>query len=123
MTWADCTQNIDGATNIATLQCLPVVFGHAISGLLVLSGFVALVFIILSGIRMTLHGQDPKKIEEDKHSLLFAILGLIIALLAFFIVNTISGITGTKCILQFSLSPCTASSSTGSSISYRPLWI
>lgn len=79
---------------IATLDCLPNLLQNIITWLLVFAGIVALFFIIFSGIKFITSSGDPKQVEGARHTLTYAIIGLLVVLLSYFIVNTIFGITG-----------------------------
>lgn len=96
MDWNQCAP--DG---VATLQCIPVVFKLVLNWLLILSGTVALVFVILAGISYITSGGDQKKLDNAKHTLTYAILGLFIIFVSFLIIRIISYITGVECINYF----------------------
>ena len=99
--WGDCVQN-----GIATLQCVPIVFQNVINASLMLAGATAVGFVIWSGVKMINSGGDPKQVQAARQTLTFAIVGLILILLAFFIVNVISVITGVSCITSFGFDNC-----------------
>ncbi len=105
MTWADCSQTVNGQM-VATLKCLPVVFQYAVTGVLALVGTVAAIIIIISGIRFSTAGGDAKKIESAKKTITLAIIGILLVLLSFLIVTTIGRITGVTCITTFGFSNC-----------------
>lgn len=50
-------------------------------------GFVAVVVIILGGVQYTTSAGDPGKVKKAKDTILYGIVGLVIALLAYAIVN------------------------------------
>ena len=50
-------------------------------------GFVAVVVIILGGVQYTTSAGDPGKVKKAKDTILYGIIGLVVALLAFAIVN------------------------------------
>ena len=50
-------------------------------------GFVAVVMIIMGGIQYTTSSGDAAKVTKAKNTILYGIIGLVIALLAFAIVN------------------------------------
>lgn len=54
-------------------------------------GFVAVVVIILGGVQYTTSAGDPGKVKKAKDTILYGIVGLVIALLAFAIVNFVLG--------------------------------
>ena len=58
-------------------------------------GFVAVVVIILGGVSYTTSAGDPGKVKKAKDTILYGIVGLVIALLAYAIVNfVLSSILG-----------------------------
>lgn len=91
---------------IPTLRCVPVVFHNIISAALVFSGVVALFFLIFSGIKFITSGGDPKQAEAAKKTLTYAIIGLVLVLSSFFIINFIGFLTQTPCINQFGFENC-----------------
>ncbi|HSX40231.1 MAG TPA: pilin [Candidatus Saccharimonadales bacterium] len=99
--WGDCVDK-----GVATIACLPILFQNVINGALLFSGIVALIFIILSGVKLINSGGDPKQVEGARKTLTWAIIGLIVIMLAFFIINVISKITGVTCILKFGFGNC-----------------
>ncbi len=110
MNWSEVTNCLfngnSSAKDVATLNCIPAVFSNLLTTLMTFAGAIAVLFIIIAGIRMIIHGEDAKKIEEDKNVLKFAIAGLLLILLSFFIINIIAGITGAQCIKQFGFDNC-----------------
>ena len=56
-------------------------------------GIVAVIMIIIGGFNMMISSGDPGKVKKGKDTILYGIIGLVIALLAFAIVNfVINGI-------------------------------
>ena len=58
---------------------------------LALAGAVAVVFIIWGGIQFTLSQGEPNKIKKAKDTLLYSIVGLIIVMFSFVILNYVIG--------------------------------
>jgi hypothetical protein len=54
-------------------------------------GLVAVVVIILGGISYTTSAGDPGKVKKAKDTILYGIIGLVVAVLAFAIVNFVLG--------------------------------
>lgn len=96
--WNQCLENDD----VATLACIPIVIKNVITAGLVFSGMVALVLIIFAGTRYITSKGDPTKVR-DKKTLTYAVLGLFVIFLSFFIVNIISQLTGVDQIAKPSL--------------------
>lgn len=55
------------------------------------AGFVALVFIVIGGFRYVISGGDPQKVVQARNTIIYAIVGLIVAMSAFIIVRFIIG--------------------------------
>ena len=85
---------------IATLRCIPYFTKNLINALFLLSGISAVFFIIISGIRLMLSGGDPIKVEKARSTFTYALIGLAIILLSFVILQVVSVITGTNCIIK-----------------------
>ena len=60
-------------------------------------GIISVVMLIYGGIRYIISGGDQKKVTDAKNTILYAIIGLIIAILSYaivnFILNAIGGIS------------------------------
>src|SRR5258708_27028667 len=80
-----------GDIHIFSLQKL-VQWGVTI--LIVVSILLTLFFLISGGIDMIMAGGDKQKVVNSRHKLTYAVIGLIIVFLSFFIVNTIGNLFG-----------------------------
>ena len=63
------------------------VFKQITNTILYIVGIVAVIMLIIGGIRYVVSGGDAKKVTDAKNTILYAIIGLIICFLAFAIVN------------------------------------
>jgi len=90
-TWADC---VEKGTDVATLSCIPIIIKNIVNAALVFAGVTALILIIYAGIMYITSKGDPAKVEGAKKTGTYAILGLIVIFLSFFIINIISQVTG-----------------------------
>lgn len=61
------------------------------NAVLAIAGAVAVVFIVWGGIQYTLSQGDPGKIKKAKDTLLYSIVGLIIVMFSFVILNYVIG--------------------------------
>lgn len=82
-----------GGDSVLTLACFPVLIQQLITIGFSLAGTVALIFIIISGFKLTRSGGDPKQAEDARKTLTYAIIGLVIVLLSAAIVNIVGTIT------------------------------
>ena len=101
MPWDKCLEK-----GVATLNCIPIVFSNILNWALAFAGVAALFLIILSGIKFITSGGDPKQVEGARHTLTYAIIGLLIILFSFLILNLISYVTGVECIKVFGFDNC-----------------
>ena len=63
------------------------VFKQVTNTILYIVGIIAVIMLIIGGIRYVISGGDAKKVTDAKNTVLYAIIGLVIAFLAFAIVN------------------------------------
>lgn len=85
--------NLD-ARNVAGKQLMDT-SNQIINVILGVIGIVAVAVIIIGGVMYTTSAGDPGKVKKAKDAILYGIIGLLIALLAFAIVNFIlSGVFG-----------------------------
>lgn len=66
---------------------LGAIVGAVVTFLLVIAVLIALFFLILGGIRWITSGGDKGKVESARNTIIAAIIGLVIAFLAFFILS------------------------------------
>ena len=62
-------------------------FKQITNTVLYIVGIIAVIMLIIGGIRYVISGGDSKKVTDAKNTILYAIIGLIIAFLAYAIVN------------------------------------
>ena len=73
------------------------VFKQVTNTILYIVGIIAVIMLIIGGIRYVISGGDAKKVTDAKNTVLYAIIGLVIAFLAFAIVNfVISALPASK---------------------------
>lgn len=82
------------------------VFRQVTNTILYIVGIVAVIMLIIGGIRYVVSGGDSKKVTDAKNTVLYAIIGLVICFLAFAIVNFVinalpnsetAGMIGSSC--------------------------
>ena len=93
-----CPANLFGDTGV---------FRQVTNTILYIVGIIAVIMLIIGGIKYVVSGGDSKKVTDAKNTVLYAIIGLVIAFLAFAIVNFVisalpAGSTGeeTSCLLN-----------------------
>ena len=73
-----CPANLFGDTGV---------FKKVTNTILYIVGIIAVVMLIIGGIKYVVSGGDSTKVTDAKNTVLYAIIGLVIAFLAFAIVN------------------------------------
>ena len=63
------------------------VFRQVTNAILYIVGIVAVIMLIIGGIKYVVSGGDAKKVTDAKNTVLYAIIGLVICFFAFAIVN------------------------------------
>ena len=102
-TWSGvCTNNgkEDGVATIQGLQCL---LANVLSVVITIIGLAGFVMVIVGSFRFLLSGGNAKGVEQGSQTITFAVIGLVVALSSYFILNIVSSFTGVKDILLFSL--------------------
>jgi Type IV secretion system pilin len=77
----------DGGFGFNTIQGVLVSFA---SGLITIISVVSVIYLILGAYKMISDNGDGKKFSAGKDNVKYAIVGLVVALLSFFLVSTIS---------------------------------
>ena len=90
-----------GAQDVATIQGAECLIANILASAVTLIGIIAFVMFLVGGFRYLTSGANSKGVEAGANSISFAILGIVVALASFVILNVISNITGIKTILQF----------------------
>lgn len=90
---------IDGVVTIRGVECLlRNVFSVAISGI----GFAGFVMLIVGSFQYLMSGGNTKGVEGSRNTMTYAIVGLVVALSSWIILNFIATFTGVKTITTFS---------------------
>lgn len=73
---------------------LPELINKGIAYAIIVAGFLSVVFIFIGGISFILSGGQEEKIKQAVSTIRYAIIGLIVTVLAVIIVNAIGKIIG-----------------------------
>lgn len=83
--------------------------GTFISGVLnllvIIAGLIALVFLIIGGIRYITSGGDSSKTEAARKQIIAALIGLVIVLVSFLFLNVVLGLLGLGSVNQIITCP------------------
>ena len=88
-----CGSNLVGG-DIPTLQYFECIFGSIVQYLIVIGAILFFVTFIMGGFKYLTSSGDPKAIESAHKTLSYAVLGLILTVLAYTILLVIQTITG-----------------------------
>jgi hypothetical protein len=96
-TWSgDCVEG-----NVATIQGLRCMIANILSVAITAIGFAGFVMLLVGSFRYLFSGGNSKGTETAKNTITFAVIGLVVALSSFVILNLIAEFTGVKTILEF----------------------
>jgi type IV secretory pathway VirB2 component (pilin) len=84
---ASVCDDLDSNKNTNSEAKLSNTFRNVINALLFIIGIIAVIMIIVSGIKFTTAHGDSGAVTKARQTLIYSIVGLVIALLAFAIVN------------------------------------
>lgn len=87
-----------GVNGVVTLDCIFPLLATLIYWALVFVGSLAVIFIIIAGLKYIMSWGDAKSVESARRTLTFAILGLLLVLFSFLVVNVIGKITNVACL-------------------------
>jgi hypothetical protein len=87
-----------GTDKIMTLSCIFPIIANLIYWAIGMAGTIALFMIIFAGYQFLFSGGDAKSVDGARKTLTYAILGLVLIFLSFFILNFIATVTGVGCL-------------------------
>lgn len=83
-----CTASPDAAgCSGASLFGSGSIFSHLVSAIIFIVGAVSVVMVVIGGLRYTLSGGDSAGIKSAKETILYALIGLVVAILSYAIVR------------------------------------
>ena len=86
---AACNGNTNVCGNKGSTNPIFKIIKNVINVLLFASGIIAIIMIIIGGINYTLSSGDNAKVASAKNTVLYAVVGLVVASLSFVVVNFI----------------------------------
>ena len=78
---ADSVKNADDSGNLTELV------KNIINTLLFITGMVAVIMIVIGGLRYVTSNGDSNQASQAKNTILYAVIGLVVAIMAYAIVN------------------------------------
>ena len=80
-----------GCSSNVTADPLPTVIQKILNAIIGVLGIVAVIFIIVGGVNYMTSAGDSAKAKKAKDTILYAVIGLVVCVLAFAIVNFVIG--------------------------------
>lgn len=96
---------------IVTLECATVLFQNVLFWALTFAGIIALILIIVGGIKYITSGGDAKAADGAKKTITWSLIGLVVIIMSFAVLNIIANITGVNCITKFDFTSCGSTNS------------
>lgn len=87
--WSTCSFT-GGGMNIATLKCLECVFQAILQITIRAAGIVAFILLVIGGFKYLTAGGDPKATQSAQGTITYAIAGIFLMILAWFILRFIA---------------------------------
>ena len=97
-----CVTTVNGV-EVATIQGLECVFQNVVSVAIALAGLAVFVMLLAGALKYLTSGGDPKAQESAKNTMTYAVLGLVIMVAAYLILNLLSTFTGLPKLLNFTI--------------------
>jgi hypothetical protein len=82
-----CQANSDSTVCASQNDNAATMMGIIINTLLYIIGIIAVIMIVVGGIRYSLSGGNASQVKEAKDTILYSVIGLVVAIMAYAIVN------------------------------------
>lgn len=93
---------VDAANpDVATIQGFQCLLANVLSVFLTIVGLAAFVMLIAASFRLLASGGNSQAMEKARNSVTYAVVGLIVAVSAFIVLNLVAKFTGVNTILHF----------------------
>ena len=89
--WGQCGGNSNVVCNSATKDTASSYATTIINTILYILGIIAVIMIVIGGFRYVVSNGDSSSITAAKNTIFYAVIGLVVAMLAFTIVNFVVG--------------------------------
>lgn len=87
--WQTCSSGTNGNTAVCQGRgdSVWILLRNVINLLLTVIGIICVIMIIVGAIRFTTSNGDPKMVNSGRDTIIYSIVGLVVAMMAFAIVN------------------------------------
>lgn len=96
MDWSpDCFDSgVAGAAKVPTIVCLESLFKNLVNAIIALTGVALFIMLVVGGFNLLFSAGDQKKLEQAQHTITNAVIGLIVIVSAYLILQVIHVFTG-----------------------------
>jgi len=101
--WSNISTGCVSEDGVATIQGVGCLLANVFSIALTVLGIIGFIMIIFAAFNMMVMGGNSQATEKSKNTITFAVIGIILALSSFIIINLISSFTGIEVIKNFSI--------------------
>jgi len=88
---------------VATLQGLECLIANAFTVIISIIGLAAFVMFIVASFKWMLAGSNSKNVEDARKTITYAVVGIVVSLSAFIILNLIASFTGITSVTEFKI--------------------
>jgi len=100
--WTGLEGGPDGVKDVATIGSLVTLFKNAVNGITAFAGVVLFIVLISAGFTFLFSGGEAKQLEKAKHTFTYALIGLVVIISAYLILQLIGLFTNTN-VTEFNL--------------------
>ena len=91
---------------IVHIKCLPCFIANISTFLFTSVAAVAVIYALFAGWKFVISRGDVQKVTEARKTLTYALLGLTVVILSYFMIETLSKISGVGCISLLGFDKC-----------------
>ncbi len=89
--------------DVATIQGIMCLLANVLSVALTIIGIAGFIMLVVASLQWMLSGGNSQSVESARNSMIFAVVGLLLALSSFMIINIIAQFTGLSIIESFNI--------------------
>lgn len=96
--------------DVATIQGAQCLIANVFSVIITIIGLAGFVMFVIGAFQWMLSGNNTKGVDTARQSMTYAVIGIVVALSGFIIINLIAAFTGIDAITQFVIPSSSTSS-------------
>jgi len=98
-----CVGQTENSNQVATIQGLECLIANVFTVFITVVGLAGFVMFVIGSFRWLLSGGNSKGTQSAKNTMTYAVIGLVVTLSAFIIINLIAEFTGVNAIKSFQI--------------------